>query len=204
MALIIHLRALPVLLLLPLAGACTSVSSRYSATLGTVSASHMTVCHGYNCHFRTPLALSPDNMNAIAQIMAEGTGSAAAEREALRKAIGYFEDRAGDVIGVRDRAQSLLNEGGTIGQMDCIDKSTNTRSFMLLLQKQGLLKYHAVQGNVSRGFFLDARYPHSTAVLKEKASGRLWAVDSWYEPMGGKPDVLPLAKWQARGVAGKR
>ena len=50
---------------------------------------------------------------------------------------------------------------------------------------------------------VDGRYPHSTAVLSEKGGTR-WAVDSWYEPMGGKPDVMPLDQWKSRGVMGER
>lgn len=198
------IRILSLCLLVPVLGACTSVSANYSASLSKVTPSRLTVCHGYNCYFRTRLALGPADMERIGQIMAAGAASPAAERQAVGDAVAYFEDRAGDAIGVRDRAKSELDEGGTKGQMDCIDESTNTRTFMLLLQKNGLLKYHTVQTNVSRGFFLDARYPHSTAVLKETGSGKLWAVDSWYEPMGGRPDILALAEWKTRGVAGVR
>ena len=199
-----QIRLLSLSLLLPLLGACTSASSNYSAALESVAASRLTACHGYNCYFRTRFALDDGDMARIRAIMEGGAASPAAEREAVGRAVAYFEDKAGDAIGVRDRAKSTLDEGGTKGQMDCIDESTNTRTFMLLLQKKGLLKHHAVQSNVSRGFFLDARYPHSTAVLKERKSGRLWAVDSWYEPMGGRPDILALSEWKKRGVGGER
>ena len=37
-----------------------------------------------------------------------------------------------------------------------------------------------------------------------KKGGTRWAVDSWYEPMGGKPDVMPLDQWKSRGVMGER
>ena len=51
-----------------------------------------------------------------------------------------------------------------------------------------------------RGFFLDGRYPHATAVIGD-ASGVKWAVDSWYEPAGGAPDIMPLREWRSRGGA---
>lgn len=199
-----QIRLLSLTLLLPVLGACTSASSNYSAALESVAASRLTVCHGYNCYFRTHLALGESDMKRISAIMASGAQSPSAERDAVGRAIAFYEDRAGDAIGVRDRAKSTLDEGGTKGQMDCIDESTNTRTFMLLLEKKGLLRHHTVQSNVSRGFFLDARYPHSTAVLKEKPGGKLWAVDSWYEPMGGRPDILALSQWKTRGVGGER
>jgi hypothetical protein len=117
--------------------------------------------------------------------------------------VAYFETRAGQAIGVRDTAKSTLAQSGRMGQMDCIDESTNTRTLLLYLQGRGFLRHHNVESNVSRGFFADGRYPHSTAVVSEKGGPR-WAIDSWYEPMGGKPDIMPLDQWKTRGVMGER
>ena len=48
------------------------------------------------------------------------------------------------------------------------------------------------------GILVDGRYFHNTAVIRD-AGGVKWAVDSWYAPMGGAPDVLPLSDWMPRG-----
>ena len=133
----------------------------------------------------------------------EGSASPAAEREAVRRADSYYENRAATYIGVRDKAKSDFTQSREKGQMDCIDESTNTHSLLLFLEENGLLKFHKVEHNVSRGIFVDGRYPHSTAVLRDP-SGRKWAVDSWYEPTGGLPDVMPLSDWMKRGVMGQR
>ena len=82
--------------------------------------------------------------------------------------------------------------------MDCIDESTNTRTLLVYLADRKLLRHHTVGMNASRGFLVDGRYPHSTAVIRD-ASGVRWAVDSWYAPMGGSPDILPLGQWMPRG-----
>ena len=85
--------------------------------------------------------------------------------------------------------------------MDCIDEATNTTSLLLVAQRRGMLKHHRVTTPVARGFFLDGRYPHATAVVKEKASGRAYAVDSWPKANGAKPDILDLDDWFAASAA---
>ncbi len=182
---------------------CTSSSSNYGAVVKETTVSKLSVCHGFDCRNRTALGLTGADNARFASIMAGGRSSPQAERKAIASAVAYFETRAGQAIGVRDTAKSTLAQSGRTGQMDCIDESTNTRTVMLYLQSRGLIRHHRVESNVSRGFFADGRYPHSTAVLSEKG-GRRWAVDSWYEPMGGRPDIMPLDEWRSRGIMGER
>lgn len=182
---------------------CVSSSSNYSAVKKETTAATLAVCHGFDCRNRTALHLTPDDARRFASIMAGGKASAERERRAVAAAVSYFENRSAQTIGVRDTAKSTLAQSGRLGQMDCIDESTNTRTLMLYLQGRGLIRHHRVESNVSRGFFADGRYPHSTAVLSEKG-GRTWAIDSWYEPAGGRPDVMPLETWKTRGVMGER
>ncbi|MGI6852985.1 hypothetical protein [Mesorhizobium sp. 1B3] len=189
-------------LLLVLAGAvagCTSATSRYDAQLKKVDPARIYVCHGFDCYLKTRLDITAADARRFSQIMASGAASPQAERAAISKAVQYFETRAGEAIGVRDEPKSSFGKSGEKGQMDCIDESTNTRSLLRYLAKRGLLKYHTVESNVSRGLFIDGRYPHSTAVIQEKG-GVKWAVDSWYAPMGGAPDIIPLSDWLPRGV----
>lgn len=186
------------LVLAGLIAGCTSVSSRYDGEITKVDTTRIYVCHGFDCYFKTRLDLGATDAARFSAIMA-GASSPQAERAAISKAVQYYETRAGEAIGVRDEPKSSFGKSGQKGQMDCIDESTNTRSLLLYLAKRGLLKYHTVEKNVSRGFFIDGRYPHSTAVIREKGGGE-WAVDSWYAPMGGASDILPLSEWLPRGV----
>jgi hypothetical protein len=191
-----------VISLASLAG-CVSSTSNLSHVKKATTATQLAVCHGFDCRNRTTLALSSADAGRFSAIMARGKTSAQAERQAISSAVSYFEKRSGDAIGIRDTAKSTIAQSGRRGQMDCIDESTNTRTLLLYLQGRGLIRHHSVQSNVSRGFFADGRYPHSTAVVREK-SGTTWAVDSWYEPMGGSPDIMPLDEWKSRGVMGER
>lgn len=187
-----------------LISACTSVSSRYEGEITRPSAASVMVCHGFDCRNQTRVVLSAADSGRFATIMAAGAGSAAAERAAIGRAVEFYEKRAVEAIGASDHAKSDVTQTGQTGQMDCIDESTNTRTLLLYLSGAGLLKHHRVERNVSRGILLDARYPHSTAVLTEVATGTKWAVDSWYGASGEAPDIMKLSQWLTRGVVGAR
>lgn len=191
-------------LLAPSLVGCTSVSSNYTGAITVAKPARMYVCHGFDCYYKTRYDVTSEDWHGYAGIMAAGAESPAAEREAIAKATMLYEDRAASAIGVRDKAKSSFGKSGQKGQMDCIDESTNTRSLLRFLAENGWLKHHDVLMNVSRGAFIDGRYPHSTAVLRERATGEKWAVDSWYEDAGGPPDIMLLSKWRTRGVWGER
>ena len=76
--------------------------------------------------------------------------------------------------------------------------STNTHAFLVYLAESELLKFHKVGRKASRGFFLDGRYPHWTAIVSDPG-GTKWVVDSWYAPTGGAPDIFPYKQWKVRG-----
>lgn len=165
-----------------------------------ISVRMLEICHGYGCAFHSKLNLTSADSARFATIMAKGSATPAAERAAVAKAVQHYETLALKMTGVRDDAKSRFAASKIRGQMDCIDESTNTRGLLLYLQKRGLLRHHTVAPNISRGFLLDGRYPHWTAVLREN-SGASWSVDSWVEPMGGRPEILPLQDWKNKRLS---
>lgn len=168
-----------------------------------VSAQTFNVCHGYECHYRTKITLTTKDDQHIRNLLQKGIRSAVTERKALQMAVVIFEKRSTVVIGVQDKPKMQFGKARIKGQMDCIDESINTDNFLLYLQSLGLLKHHTISRRVSRGIFIDGRYPHWSAAIKDK-NGLIWAVDSWYEPGGGSPDILPLQEWKRRGYMGER
>jgi hypothetical protein len=199
----VHIRArAAILALASLAVGCTSTSGEHAVSR-TGGAARFDVCHGFGCHFKSELDFGAADARRLSSIMTAGASSARAERAAVSKAVRYYEKRAAEVIGIPDQPKSNASQYHRRGQMDCVDESTNTRSLLLYLERRGLLKHHTVDRNVTRGFLIDGRYPHATAVLRD-ASGEKWAIDSWYEPAGGPPDVRPLSEWVKRGVMGVR
>jgi hypothetical protein len=177
------------------AGATAVAAAVPATTLETIQ-----ICHGYGCAYRSRLVLTAADGARFRAIMSAGAGSPRAERAALSKAVSYYEKRAGQATGFRDKPRTQIGKPER-GQMDCVDEATNTRNLLLYLAKRGLLRHHSVERNVSRGFFLDNRYPHFTAVVSDPAGVR-WVVDSWYGSTGAAPDIMPYETWKRRGQFG--
>lgn len=171
--------------------------SQVAAAVAATSPKLVQICHGYGCAFRSKLMLTAADGARFRSIMSAGAASPKAERAALSKAVSYFDLRANQATGFKDRPRTEVGKPER-GQMDCVDESTNTRLLLLYLAERGLLKFHKVGRNVSRGFFLDGRYPHFTAVISDPA-GAKWVVDPWYAKVGGAPDIFPHEQWKVRG-----
>ena len=153
------------------------------------------VCHGYTCRIATPVRLSAADLQRIAGGLADAA-DAAAERAAIGKAVQEFEAIVGPRIGTGGDLAKMQFGQGTPDQLDCIDEATNTTSLLRLLAANGYLKHHSVLQPSARGFFIDGRYPHATAVLQETGSGVKWAIDSWPRANAEPPVVQPLSEWK--------
>ncbi|MCC2113912.1 MAG: hypothetical protein KDJ16_17890 [Hyphomicrobiales bacterium] len=158
------------------------------------------ICHGYGCVRRSIFQFSPDMIAQLRDILAAGHESPEAERTAISAAVRWFETSVRGAFHYPiDDARSPIGLAGEVGQMDCIDEATNTTSLLLVIAHQDLLAHHRVLKPVSRGFFLDLRGPHATAVIAETGSGERFAVDSWVRAGGAEPDVMPLKQWYQEG-----
>lgn len=184
-------------------GACVSPSTSPLSWYPTQSARapqnlNIGICHAFGCQRQTQVQLTQSDVDHLAGIMQAGQGSAQAERAAVKQAVMWMEKRVGPFVGSDDDVGGLdLQNSGVPGQMDCLDETTNTTTTLIVLAENGLLDYHAPAHPVARGFFLDGRYPHATAVLRETASGEDWAIDPWPYANGVDVDVMPLDEWYA-------
>ncbi|MCG7391992.1 hypothetical protein MHY87_03640 [Microvirga sp. ACRRW] len=153
-------------------------------------------CHGYGCSRRQVVSVDGGWLGRARAILKGGRASAEAERQALSQVVSiYTAYLAASIGGKRDVPGSPAGMSGVHGQMDCLDETANTTSLLLVLQGQGLLAHHQVEPPESRGFFLDGRYPHFSAVIVDE-SGTEWAVDPWRRAPGQKPEILPLVQWR--------
>jgi hypothetical protein len=160
----------------------------------------VTVCHAYTCKMQTKFSFNDADITELKSIFkkVKKDDSAGEERRAVAYAIGWMETRVGKVIGTdKDRAGMDFEGSGDPTQQDCVDESTNTTSYMLVLQNNGMLKFHTVgtpfsKDQLWRGV---AGWTHWTAVLKETASGQRWAVDSWIYANGENPAIVEVEKW---------
>jgi hypothetical protein len=183
------------------ASALTLDEAYTSVSLSPPTTRMVIVCHDFGCAQRTPVGLGPGDHATLSSLLAPGRASADAERKAIAAAIAWFDRRVGPEAGTTRRVARATGLGGqgTAGQMDCIDTSRNSTSLLLILEQLKLLRHHKVEGPEARGFLLDGRGPHATAVLTDIHTGKKWAVDSWTHKYGEKPDVLPLDVWKEQG-----
>ena len=192
--------ALPLAGLLILVAGCSGVvpdggtveSSAYGAPTKA-----LTVCSGYGCIIKDKLTLGEDVASELQRIMEPGRESAEAERAALRQAIAYMETAARAKLRFtsKDVEFSYQRHVGKRGQMDCVDESLNTISYLKYLHAKGLLRYHTpIARFAERGALFDGRYPHKTARMRDR-QGVDWAVDSWKTANGGLPEIFLLSKW---------
>jgi hypothetical protein len=162
------------------------------------------VCSAYGCQKNTPVSFT-EKLPAIAELMkkTKKADSAAEERRAIAYAVGYMETYAGEVAGTKaDRPGMDWDGSGDPTQQDCVDEATNTTAYMLVLQSNGLLKYHTVGRPFSRGNILlgVSNWPHWTGVLWETSNKQKWAVDSWIYENGENPAVVEAEKWYVKDL----
>lgn len=199
-------RALAVLALLTLVAGCQSLQrgevSAWYASAGAImprEGGRVVVCHGFGCHRKTAFSFSAADLATMAALIGRAR-TAQAERAGVRRMVAWAEERVAAKVGSADDVGGLdLRNAGRAGQMDCIDEAANTTSYLLVAQSAGLLRKHRVSRPVARGYFLDGRYPHATAVLLE--GNTAWAINSWPHANGVPPDVMPLSRWYERSSA---
>lgn len=158
------------------------------------------VCHAYGCRLQTPFRFTETDIASLKTLMdkTRKTNTPHEERRAIAYAVGWMERRTGDVIGTSaDRPGMDFSAAGDPTQQDCVDEATNTTSYLLILERNGLLRQHTTgtpfsKENLLRGV---AGWPHWTAVIKDMASGQRWAVDSWIYANGENPAIVEAEKW---------
>jgi len=153
------------------------------------------ICYDNGCASLALVTLSVEQWQHVKSVFPGPAASASDEREQIRTAIGLFETIVGEITGTSSDKGGNLAGFGLPKQMDCIDESTNTTIYLRMLQKYGLLHWHSVGNRVTRwGLF---RWPHTTAIVEERATRQRWVVDSWFLDNGKPPFVLPLEIWKA-------
>ena len=154
------------------------------------------ICFDHSCTTVENVSLTPEEWRHAIQPLQPPAHSAAEERSAIACAIARFEEIVGRHTGTSaDRGKNVRGFGQP-GQLDCIDESTNTTTYLRLLERNGLLHYHVVGDRVTR-FGLFVGMPHTTAVIQEHASDARFAVDSWFFDNGEPAYIVNLDAWRS-------
>lgn len=157
---------------------------------------NFSICHGHTCRFIAEAGFSASEWQSIETAFAGSFASAERERDILPLIIGMMETIVGAQTGTGgDLAENHARHGES-GQMDCIDESSNTLTYLTLLDNARLLRWHRVGTRLNRGpysFVMQA--PHSAAEMIERATGTRYAVDSWFGANGEPAMVVSQAMW---------
>lgn len=155
------------------------------------------ICHGFGCTHRTLIGLGPRDRTQLQKLMARATASPQMEREAIGAAYAWFEQRVAPEAGTAKAvARTSPRHMRDPAQFDCFDKTHNATELLALLEYFGLLRHHVIDVPQSRG--LPILLQHTTAVIREKASGKRWSVDGWTRNNGERPDIFPMEYWAAQ------
>ncbi len=158
--------------------------------------SDFTHCSQYGCKRLTPLTLSLQDWAGIETAFGPPAMSAAEEREKIKQTIGYFERLIGPRTGTETDIAGTFRRIGQ-GQLDCVDESTNTTSYLMLVKQRGLLNFHDVGGPDTRFPLIHAgRWPHQTAVMTDRQTQTAYAVDSWFHDNGKPAEIITLESWK--------
>lgn len=156
------------------------------------------VCFGHGCSTVRRIALSDADWRRVAAHLTPPAPSPAAEREQIRQAVAEMERIAGRLAGTfDDRAGDLSGFGNLNPQLDCIDESSNTTTYLTLFEQAGLLRWHEILPRAHRGYLFFGGWPHYSALIRERDQGSSWVVDSWFRDNGEPPDVMSLQTWKA-------
>jgi len=156
----------------------------------------LTVCFDFGCKTRQEVYVHTPEWRVIAAHLS-ASRNAADERDRVATVVAFMERIVGALTPTdRDRGGNDFEGDDRAGQMDCIDESTNTTSYLNLFQERGLLKWHRVKDPVYRApRILDQ---HWAAQIEHTETGQHYAVDSWYEDNGERPYVQTVEAWKRK------
>lgn len=154
------------------------------------------VCHGFGCTVVSRASLSKADWHRIVAIFRPPATDAQIERQHIARAVALIQVLIGEQTGTAGHQwthqdlQILPNKGDKT-QLDCIDEAINTWTYMTLMEKAGLLRFHRVAQLAHAGTLLDIR---NAAVLQEN-DGDYFVIDPSLVDAGVAPPIMPLTTW---------
>ena len=156
----------------------------------------VTVCYNFGCKSQGVAPITREDIKLL-QGLFHNVASSIEERARIRLAIANLEQIAarylptGNDIG-GNYAHGMIEEG----KQDCIDESTNSTTYLQFLQRQGWLHWHTVEERVHRATYIFD--DHWAAQIRERDSGQIYVVDSWYHDNGHPPVIQTLEDWKRK------
>jgi hypothetical protein len=189
-------RILPAAIACLLLGACAEQEEYRVAKLldPQPTPASFKACYGNSCRLHGQVHLSPEQWEQVRAVFEPPPADALAERHDVERAIAVLERFTGAQTGTSEDAPGMGVHLNPDGQLDCIDESTNSTSYLRMMAKDGLIRFHDV-GFPAHRFVLSAWGPSDAATMRETASGKRYAVESYFRANGEPAYVLPLDLW---------
>lgn len=154
--------------------------------------SEFTVCHGFNCSERSPAIISGGQWRRVTAVFKPRAKNARHERQQIAQALAVIQTIVGPQTGTdahqwTHKNMFVIPNGGDLTQLDCIDTSVNTWTYMTLMERSRLFAFHRVAP-------LSYGPVRNTAVLQE-INGGYFAIDASLVDVGVPPPIMPLATW---------
>ena len=155
---------------------------------------NLVLCEGYACRFGAHVALSADEWAKIAATLQPAAPDAATERDHLARAVAKLDLIAAQHAGTAvEQRRDWINKGDP-SQIDCVDHTVNTTTYLRLFERAGLLRWHRSGIAAHRGSVL-AWDVANTATVVEIDTGRSYSIDTALGDPGVQPYVVPLEVW---------
>lgn len=159
------------------------------------------VCADIGCETRLTTGVSTAEAGDIRSLFA-AVVNAAQERKAIALALGKFELYVGrqDKINTWDDRAGNSHLGKIVQsrQTDCFAESHNATSYLLVLTREGLLKFHSLGEISRRGILFDQHY---AALIIDRATKENYIVDTWFLANAYPAVVLPYSEWKEKKEA---
>jgi len=156
-------------------------------------------CHGFSCAERSRVSLSAAEWARVKAALSAPAREPRAERLKVARAVATMRKIVGAKTGTGVHQWTHENmmikpNLGDPTQLDCIDEAVNTWTYMTMMERAHLFRFHSVATLGYAGLPNDTN-PRNTAVLREKTGGALYAVDASLVDGGEPPLVMPLSVW---------
>jgi hypothetical protein len=153
-------------------------------------------CHGFSCSEVSRVSLSPAQWRKVAAVFKPSPANAQAERRRISQAVAQMQLLVGAQTGTSahqwtHKDMNILPNLSDPTQLDCIDEAVNTWTYMTMMEKAKLFRFHRVAKLSNGGNLHD---PRNTAVVEE-IGGDHYAIDPALVDVGVPPPVIPLASW---------
>jgi hypothetical protein len=160
------------------------------------SPQNLTLCEGYSCRFGTHVALSTEEWAQVKAVFEPPAHDAATERDQVARAVQTLDLLAARHAGTAvQQRRDWMNKGDPT-QIDCVDHTVNTVTYLRLFVKAGLLRWNHPGPSAHRGSIIGWDVAN-TAVLVENEGARGYSIDTALGDVGLAPYVVPVEQWVA-------